>query len=82
MEEHKYIKLKDYNSFIIFPKIIEHSKFKYLNPISAGFCYLNENKLIAECYGESISLGIKSDSEDTKFLTRQIYGFDAMLNLE
>jgi len=33
----KYVRLKDYEQFIILLNIIEHNTFKRLNPISAGF---------------------------------------------
>ncbi len=74
----KYVRLKEYDSFIFFPEIIDHSTFKHLNPISAGFCYLNDEDIV-KCFGHSVSLGIKSNPEDTKLATKQIYGFDAML---
>lgn len=76
----KYVRLKSYNSFIFFPQIIEHSTFKHLNPVSAGFCYLDGDNVV-ECFGKSISLGIDSDPEDTKLATKQVYGIDAMLAL-
>jgi hypothetical protein len=76
----KYVRLKELDSFIFFPEIIEHSTFKHLNPISAGFCYLNDDDIV-KCFGGSISLGIDSNSEDTILATKQVYGFDAMLKL-
>lgn len=80
MEKMKYVKVGDYNSIIIFPTIIEHSRFKYLNPISAGFCYISEDKVV--CFGESISLGIKSNERlDTIDATKQYCGIEAMINL-
>lgn len=59
MEKMKYVKVGDYNSIIIFPMIIQHDVFKYLNPITAGFCYISETKV--ECFGESVSLRLKSN---------------------
>lgn len=76
----KYVRLKQYNSFIFFPQIIEHSTFKHLDLISAGFCYLDDNDVV-NCFGKSISLGIDSDPDDTKLATKQVYGVDAMLKL-
>jgi hypothetical protein len=75
----KYVRLKDYDSFIIFPQIIEHSTFAHLSPISAGFCFVNNDEV--RCYGKSISLGIGSNKEDSKLATRQIFGLEAMLML-
>jgi len=69
----KYVRLKEYNEIIIFPQIIQHKEFKHMNPISAGFCYVNNGKV--ECFGESISLGLKSiPEEDIRLATRQIFG--------
>ena len=75
----KYVRLKEYDSFIFFPEVIEHSKFANLNPISAGFCY-NEDGVV-KCYGESYSLGIKSKEDDTLYATKQVYGVDAMIKI-
>lgn len=76
----KYVRLKKYDEIIIFPEIIEHSQFRNFEPISAGFCYIEQDKV--SCFGESYSLKLKSNpEEDTKLATKQIYGFDAMLKL-
>jgi len=81
MEKMKYVKVGDYNSIIIFPTIIQHSDFRYLKPTSAGFCYISENKV--ECFGESVSLGLKSNERlDTIDATKQYCGVDAMLKLD
>lgn len=80
-EKMKYVKVGHYDSIVIFPTIIEHSDFKYLNPKSAGFCYISTDEI--SCFGESISLGIKSDPiEDSKKATLQYFGVEAMLNLK
>lgn len=79
--KHKYVRLKEYNQIIFFPMIIEHSTFKYLEPVSAGFCYLNNTDEKVKCFGESISLNLSSHEDDTKWATKQVYGIDAMLNL-
>lgn len=76
----KYVRLKEYNQIIIFHTIIEHSTFINLNPISAGFCYVNSNSV--QCFGESISLGIRSMKDDTYLATKQIFGWDAADELE
>jgi hypothetical protein len=77
----KYVKLKRYDEIIIFPEIMEHSDFKGMNPISAGFCYIGENRV--DCFGESVSLDLKSlPVEDTELATKQIFGLDAMLELK
>ena len=78
----KFVRLKEYNEVIIFPCVIEHSRFKYLNPVSAGFCYVNAEEERVDCFGESYSLDLKSDSkQDTLIATKQIFGIDAYLKL-
>ena len=80
MEKMKYVKIGDYNSIIIFPTIIQHSEFKRFNPTSAGFCYISKDKV--ECFGESVSLGLKSNERlDTIDATKQYCGIEAMLSL-
>jgi len=76
----KYVRLQEYDSIIIFPCIIEHSRFKNFNPISAGFCYISDEQV--ECFGESISLNLKSNKlQDTLIATKQYCGVDSMLKL-
>jgi hypothetical protein len=75
----KYVRLEEYDEIIIFPSIMGHSAFKRLNPISAGFCYISNNRI--DCFGESTSLNLKSNEEDTKIATKQAFGFDAMLKI-
>jgi hypothetical protein len=77
----KYIRFGEYNSFLFFPTIIDHKVFKHLNPISAGFCYLDQVNVVY-CFGESVSLELQSMEDDTKLATKQVYGIDAMLNLK
>lgn len=62
----KYV-LFNNEDYVIIPESQSHDQFKHFNPISAGFCkmetYRNEwddIKIKVYCYGESISLGIKS----------------------
>lgn len=79
-EKHKYVRLREYDSFIFFPEIIEHSRFRNFGVVSAGFCYINENKVT--CFGQSISLNLKGLEDDTKLATKQMFGLDAMLELK
>ena len=79
MIKQKYIRLPKYNEIIIFPEVIQHKLFKDLNPISAGFCIVGKEKI--ECFGESISLGLNSDKEDTRYATLQILGWEKAANL-
>ena len=71
----KYVRLKDYNEIIIFPQILEHSKFRNMNPISAGFCFIDNGKI--DCFGESVSLRIESMDDDSFMATKQIFGWEA-----
>jgi len=80
MEKMKYVKVGQYNSIIIFPMIIQHSDFRHMNPRTAGFCYISNDKV--ECFGESISLGLKSNERlDTIDATNQYCGIEAAINL-
>ena len=70
----KYVRLEKYNTIIIFPQILNHSDFKHMKPISAGFCYIYQNKI--KCFGHSYSLNLESNPEDTIIATKQILGID------
>ena len=75
MAKAKYIKTKG-REIIVFGEIMQHSDFRYLDPISAGFIYFGgegENPS-CECVGKSISLGLEADEEDT-FLAQRQLGF-------
>lgn len=75
----KYVITED-RIIIVFPELLQHSDFKRFNPISAGFIVFGVNKEgnpTCSCYGESISLGIKSDTEtDTQIAKRQLNMLD------
>ena len=75
----KYVRLGEYDQIIIFPTIIEHSDFKSMKPISAGFCYVHSDKVV--CFCNSISLGLKSMDDDTLMATKQIYGWEGIESL-
>jgi len=78
----KYVKLSQYNGIIIFPCFVEHSKFQILGLLTAGFCYVDAELNRVHCFGESYSLGLKSDEkEDSREATKQVFGIDAMLAL-
>ena len=64
----KYIKTQD-DEIIAFSLLIDHIRFKNLDPKSAGFLFINsdENReLSCNCIGESVGLGLKADDEDSK----------------
>lgn len=78
----KYIKTSN-NVIIVFSELLQHSEFKDWNPVSAGFISIGIEKVegyghyqpSCSCYGESISLKLKSDEEkDTALARRQILG--------
>lgn len=73
----KYIKT-DKGIIIVFPELLQHSQFKSFNPVSAGFIAIGvgeDGNPSCTCYGESISLGLKSQEEiDTDLAKRQILG--------
>jgi hypothetical protein len=75
----KYVVTKD-NEIIVFPELLQHSEFRRFEPISAGFISFGVNKQgnpTCSCYGESISLGIKSrPEEDTLLAKRQLNMLD------
>jgi len=63
----KYIVTED-EIIVVFPEILLHSDFKHLKPISAGFISFGINQHgnpTCSCYGESISLRLKSREKDT-----------------
>lgn len=74
MVKTKYIKTRQ-GLIIVFSAAMQHSDFQHFEPVSAGFIGFGVNKdgeNICYCYGESISLGLKSDPDDTRIATFQI----------
>lgn len=75
----KYIVTKD-REIIVFSELFNHSDFKKFNPVSAGFISFGVNKQgnpTCSCYGESVSLGLKSNPEsDTILAKRQLNMLD------
>lgn len=70
----KYVKTEK-NQIIVFSAIVLHSAFKGFNPISAGFIRFSTNKngeATCKCYGESFSLGLSSDENDTTIARLQL----------
>ena len=70
----KYIRTSK-NEIIVFTDLLLHSDFKKFEPISAGFISIGideDNNLTCCCYGESISLGLKSMNDDSELATKQI----------
>ncbi len=84
MLKQKYIRTKD-NKIIVFSELNQHNEFKHFEPVSAGFISINTKKADysgqyyhetdCKCYGESISLKLKSnEEEDTALAKKQILG--------
>lgn len=80
----KYIRTNK-DVIIVFPELLQHSEFKHFNPVSAGFISIGTKCIFEEdgtkyyetdcsCYGESVSLGLKSNEEDTLLAQNQILG--------
>ncbi|MDD3080026.1 MAG: hypothetical protein PHH37_13135 [Paludibacter sp.] len=74
MVQQKYIRLQKNNTFIIFPEHISHADFEFMHPISAGFCTFEQNEV--KCFGQSVSLGLRADKDDSFLATLQIYGIE------
>jgi hypothetical protein len=77
MFEPKYIKTED-NQIIIFPAKFQHKEFKHLNPVSAGFVSIGAKGMHdpdIKCYGESTSLGLKSEEIDSELAYRQFINY-------
>lgn len=74
----KYIRTAQ-NQIIMFSEGIQHSTFRHMNPVSAGFVKIISTfdekdgcVVKMECYGESEGLGLKSEEViDTKLLEVQ-----------
>lgn len=74
----KYVITKD-KEIIVFSELFNHSDFRSNNPISAGFISfgVKDGNPTCSCYGESISLGLKSNpEEDTMIAKRQLNMMD------
>lgn len=78
MSKVKYIKTEN-NQIIVFGEYYTHDQFRKFKPISAGFIGFGQDKdgqITCECYGKSISLGLKADEkEDTELAKKQILGY-------
>ena len=76
----KYVKTA-MGEVIMFPETIQHLEFQSFSPVSAGFCHVKTAERKVACYGESISLGIKSKpQQDSNDATRAVFGIDAMMD--
>jgi hypothetical protein len=76
MNKPKYIRTSN-NCIIVFSGAMNHSDFKHLNPVSAGFISIGVDKdgnPDCECYGESSSLDMKADEKDSMRAKLQIFG--------
>ena len=75
----KYIITKD-NEIVVFGELMQHSDFRHLDPIRAGFISFGVNgqgNPSCSCYGRSVSLQMDSDPEkDTAIAKRQLNMLD------
>ena len=79
MDYTKYIKTKN-DEIITFSQLLQHSEFKNFEPKSAGFISIGKDKdgkVSCECFGESFSLDLNSDYEDTNLAKIQILNYEA-----
>lgn len=77
MAKVKYIRTSD-NKIVVFGEWFQHSEFKDLKPISAGFISFGvgeDRNPSCICYGESVSLNLKSMEDDSLLAKRQILGW-------
>lgn len=77
MQEMKYIIPEDYKAPILFHSLYTHADIaqQHGKCISAGFVQITakDNKVVVSCYGESVSLKLKSNPEvDNKLITKMI----------
>jgi hypothetical protein len=72
----KYVFNSDTCKVLIFHnKGMSHDECDFIRPTSAGFLrFYNDknNELAVYCYGNSESLGLKSDEKDSEIITRLI----------
>ena len=68
----KYIRTSN-NEIVVFSGLLQHKTFKHMNPVSAGFISFGVNKqgnTSCSCYGNSVSLGLKSNEEEDTLLAK------------
>lgn len=72
MRNAKYVRTV-HDQIIVFDESIQHSQFKGLNLVSAGFISIAENNghIDCRCFGESMSLMLLSKGEEDAVLVRQ-----------
>lgn len=74
MFKSKYIISRNHTP-VVFAEVLTHADvalalFPNKEIIGAGFCYIKDGKYV--CYGESISLRVKSGVEDSDILNRYL----------
>jgi len=76
MKKLKYIRIGLFRNerIVIFSPEIQHSEFKHLAPVTAGFCEINTNDKRVRCFGSSASLGLQASVMDSDIATEQIFG--------
>lgn len=89
MTKVKYItfNMKDLETGIMFPEHISHDEFarkfniEHKNILGAGFLDIREKEgfNIVKCYGNSISLNINSREEDSRLMTKEYFGIEALM---
>ncbi len=60
---------------VLFPSFVPHSKFKDMNPVSAGHCkstIINNDWVAYTAFGKSIGLGLNSRTQDSLLITKAL----------
>lgn len=72
----KYVIIKHgpHEIAILFPELMEHSYFRYLKPISAGFFSFNFDKKKVYVFGESVSLKLQTRPSDAELILSVLVG--------
>ena len=70
MNDHPKYVVTNNGEMIIFSPLLNHSQFKGLEPVSAGFISFGtkDGDITVQCYGESVSLDIKSRRETDELI--------------
>ena len=72
MQQTKYVIIKTHGIevSIVFSELLNHSAFKNLNPISAGFVWIKDNYI--KTSGKSVSLELSSGPQDYTIIARDL----------
>ena len=74
--QQKYVVVEKYDQkvAILFPELIEHAAFQNLNPVSAGFFWVDFEKKRVFVHGSSTSLGLATHEDDPMLILALLAG--------